>query len=78
MSVGVDKSGEDDVAFAVYLGDFPSVPTHPGVTQSVGSLPDGNNLPGGAQNGCVLEDAEFAEIVSPPRPWANGGGAEGQ
>ena len=58
----IDKTRQDDFARAVDLDKFLTVPLQPGIAQRVFGLSDGNDLPAEAENGAILDDAEFFEV----------------
>jgi hypothetical protein len=69
MSVGVDESGKDNLAFAINLDDGLTVLLEPRITHRVFAFTDGNNLTSEAKHGSVFDDAQFVEL----RPAARTG-----
>ena len=61
MGVGVDKARQHDFAGAVYLHDFLAILFQPGIAQGVFGGANGDYLSAEAEDGGVLNDAEFFE-----------------
>jgi hypothetical protein len=62
MCVGVDKSGDDDFAGAVDLGDLLAMLHDPGIAEGVFGGSDGDDLAAEAENGGIFADPEFFEL----------------
>ena len=74
--MGIDESGQDNLAGAIDFDNLLAMLLDPGIAQGVFGLAGRNNLSTQAQHSAVLYDAKVAEPGSSPRTGLAGGGAQ--
>ena len=62
----IHKPGQDDFTRAVDFIELSAVLPDPPIAERIFRLAYGDNLPADTQNCAILDDAEFAKLVTPP------------